>query len=367
MPSSLPDIDSRIDAVRMTDHNVVVVAGAGTGKTSLLIDRLIHLLFQYPHPVPLSKIVALTFTNKAANEMKVRLRERLIMLQACAASDLCGSPLVNQEWAMAQTNELMKQFQLSAKRLQELANRAIKELERSQIGTIHGFAAHLLRSYPIQSAVDPQFQEDDGVQFSRYFEQEWRLWMDEELGLTGLHHDTWRMALNAMTLEDIKALAFSLTDELIPLDQEWLTETNGVMTTPITEWAMALANQGRMLRTVHEQDRTLERMLDQAIDVLTFIGQATWPIERMGTWLERTIPPKTTTWSIDEYRMAKRIIRIARHIICIKPTPLALIIQHLLPFVKRCRREFIHRGWISFERAVGSCEKFVARPYAGAT
>src|SRR5574339_1254742 len=62
------------------DRNVVVIAGAGTGKTTLLVNRLIHLLCKDPDPIPIMRIVALTFTNKAATEMKVRLRDRLTAL-----------------------------------------------------------------------------------------------------------------------------------------------------------------------------------------------------------------------------------------------------------------------------------------------
>ena len=62
------------------DRNVVVVAGAGTGKTTLLVNRLIHLLMREPKPVLITQVVALTYTNKAATEMKVRLRERLTAL-----------------------------------------------------------------------------------------------------------------------------------------------------------------------------------------------------------------------------------------------------------------------------------------------
>ena len=74
---ALPDARHRRLAVRTFDRNVVVTAGAGTGKTTLLVDRLVHLILRNPEPLKVSEIVALTFTNKAADEMKLRLRERL--------------------------------------------------------------------------------------------------------------------------------------------------------------------------------------------------------------------------------------------------------------------------------------------------
>ncbi|TAJ22300.1 MAG: hypothetical protein EPO64_14175, partial [Nitrospirae bacterium] len=62
----LPDKAARDRAATATDCNLVVTAGAGTGKTTLLVDRLLHLLLRQPDPLAVGEIVALTFTNKAA-------------------------------------------------------------------------------------------------------------------------------------------------------------------------------------------------------------------------------------------------------------------------------------------------------------
>ena len=71
---ALPDAAARERAATTFDRNVVVTAGAGTGKTTLLVDRLVHWLMREPDALAITQIVALTFTNKAANEMRVRLR-----------------------------------------------------------------------------------------------------------------------------------------------------------------------------------------------------------------------------------------------------------------------------------------------------
>ncbi|MEX2492969.1 MAG: UvrD-helicase domain-containing protein [Nitrospirales bacterium] len=68
--SPLPDADARRIGETTFDRNVVVLAGAGTGKTTLLVNRLLHALLREPHPLRITEMVALTFTNKAANEMK---------------------------------------------------------------------------------------------------------------------------------------------------------------------------------------------------------------------------------------------------------------------------------------------------------
>src|SRR5499425_3590885 len=73
----LPDELDRQCAIKTFDQNLVVTAGAGTGKTTLLVDRFTHLLLRNPNPLRITELIALTFTNKAANEMKQRLRDQL--------------------------------------------------------------------------------------------------------------------------------------------------------------------------------------------------------------------------------------------------------------------------------------------------
>jgi ATP-dependent helicase/nuclease subunit A len=53
------------------------------------------------------------------------------------------------------------------------AEDAITNLEKAQIGTIHSFAGHILRLYPLEAAIAPDFEEDDGSGFEGHFEREW--------------------------------------------------------------------------------------------------------------------------------------------------------------------------------------------------
>src|SRR5262245_65018622 len=77
---SLSDSRDRLLAETTWDRNVVVVAGAGTGKTTLLVNRVLNLLMRQPRPLDMTEIVGLTFTNKAEKEMKQGLRRELCML-----------------------------------------------------------------------------------------------------------------------------------------------------------------------------------------------------------------------------------------------------------------------------------------------
>ena len=106
--------------------HVSVTAGPGSGKTTVLVERYIHILRE--HNLSIDQIVAITFTNRAANEMHERLRSEL-----------------NQMLRIA--NEEERRRWLNYKRT----------LDGAVITTIHGFCARLLREFPIEARVDPQF------------------------------------------------------------------------------------------------------------------------------------------------------------------------------------------------------------------
>lgn len=106
--------------------HISVTAGPGSGKTTVLVERYLHILRE--HSLSIDQIVAITFTNRAANEMRERLRADLNHLLRIASDD------ERRRW-------------LNYKRT----------LDGAVITTIHGFCARLLREFPIEARVDPQF------------------------------------------------------------------------------------------------------------------------------------------------------------------------------------------------------------------
>jgi len=104
-------------AVRASGKNILVSAGAGTGKTRVLVERFLHFVLSGEALV--TEILALTFTEKAAAEMKSRIFERF--------KDLG--------------------------RFQER-----RQLESAAISTLHSFAARILREHPLEAAVAPDFR-----------------------------------------------------------------------------------------------------------------------------------------------------------------------------------------------------------------
>ena len=106
--------------------HISVTAGPGSGKTMVLVERYLHILRE--HKLSIDQIVAITFTNRAANEMRERLREQL-------------------NYILQTASEKERKHWLDYKRT----------LDGAVITTIHGFCARLLREFPVEARVDPQF------------------------------------------------------------------------------------------------------------------------------------------------------------------------------------------------------------------
>jgi ATP-dependent helicase/nuclease subunit A len=139
------DLSSRTDARRRLDKNIVVEAGAGTGKTTLLTDRILFLLLAGGpdgRGVPLPRVVALTFTEKAAGEIKLRLADRLHDL----LTHLDGRPVPPKRWERLRhwLDEARAAFQADDERLRAFAQQALRDLDRAPLGTLHHFCGTLL-------------------------------------------------------------------------------------------------------------------------------------------------------------------------------------------------------------------------------
>ena len=105
-----------------------VEAAAGTGKTTALVGRIVALICEGIST--LDRIVAVTFTEKAAGEMKLRLRSVI---------------------------ERARKADLTPERSARLA-KALSQLELARIGTIHAFCGDLLRERPVEAGIDPLFE-----------------------------------------------------------------------------------------------------------------------------------------------------------------------------------------------------------------
>lgn len=146
------DEDARERARRDLGTSLVVEAGAGTGKTTLLVDRIESLVCS--GTARLEEIGAVTFTENAATTMKLRLRERLEATRVNPA--------------------------LTAEERQRAAA-ALEVLERANVSTIHALSAAILQERPLECGVVPGFRMADEAEADLLFAQAWEEWLGERL------------------------------------------------------------------------------------------------------------------------------------------------------------------------------------------
>ena len=141
-----------------SQRNIAVTASAGAGKTATLVERYIELLRQHPE-IGVRQVLAITFTQKAAAEMRERIDRRLADALDDSTTRLSDSTELAE---VLPKSELAEVQDLPAPERQRL--RQIREdLPAARISTIHAFCAALLREYPIEADVDPAFAVLEGV------------------------------------------------------------------------------------------------------------------------------------------------------------------------------------------------------------
>ena len=148
----LADQAERDRATNDLDTTFLVEAAAGTGKTTILVDRILSIL--RAGRASLREIAAITFTEKAAGELKVRLRQA-----------------VERE---------LREAALSGRGNQALGD-ALSDLDGMSVNTIHAFCADLIRERPVEAGVEPGFVVADELGASLILEEAWEAWLAEQM------------------------------------------------------------------------------------------------------------------------------------------------------------------------------------------
>lgn len=114
-------------AIFLRGKNIMVSAGAGAGKTRVLVSRMAELIMDKEHPIEADRFLVMTFTNAAAAEMKERI----------------GTELEERLEKDPDNLYLRKQ---------------IRKIRQADISTIHSFCNHLIRTHYNELAIDPSFR-----------------------------------------------------------------------------------------------------------------------------------------------------------------------------------------------------------------
>ena len=182
-----PDQKERDRIVSDLDTTFVVEAGAGSGKTTSLVDRLLALVVSGRSTI--DKVAAVTFTRKAAAELRERFQ---VALEQKAAS-----PITREE--------------------KERALDALRRIGEAAIGTIHSFCARMLRERPVEAGLDPEFREAEDAECEQLLERYWQEYL-ESAHISGLSdaEELKKLGILPAELEDLY-MAMSLYRDVTPV------------------------------------------------------------------------------------------------------------------------------------------------------
>jgi len=187
---ALADAEARHRIITDTSSTLFVEAGAGSGKTSSLVARIVNLITS---EVRVEEIAAITFTEAAAAELRERVRAKL------------------DERAMACTEPS------EAERFLEAA----AQVEVSSFTTLHGFALRILTDYSVEAGLPPGFAVADEIESLASFDRDWR----QFVGRLGDDLDLLELAMRSQALkiktDSLRAVARLFEDnwdqlELVP-------------------------------------------------------------------------------------------------------------------------------------------------------
>jgi ATP-dependent helicase/nuclease subunit A len=164
------------------DRNLVVEAGAGSGKTSFLVDRLVELVRS--GQVELRQVAAVTFTDRAASELRSRVRDQLDELARQSADDEERGRL----------------------------RQALEQLDGAAIGTLHAFARRVLTSHALDARLPPGFSVMDEVSSGIDFDRRWEAYVGQLLSNDDLARSIVLLRSFGAKLDHLRQLARQFED-----------------------------------------------------------------------------------------------------------------------------------------------------------
>jgi len=242
------DQDNRQRIANSLDENLFVEAGAGTGKTTSMVERIVSLIST--GRATIDGIAAITFTDAAASELRERVR-----------------------WVLEQRSRTDDQDEIQKQR----CFAALQSMDRANIQTLHSFAGSLLRERPLEAGLPPDFATSDQIKADMDFDERWQRWLDEIVDSPEVAPDLLKALSLGLRLGDLRGVAdsfhkdydlltldlpkedapdFTATAALIEAQDEirsLLPLANNGMEDPLAQYADRVATLGERLRAAGGQ------------------------------------------------------------------------------------------------------------------
>ncbi len=219
------DQDARDRIAGSLRETLFVEAGAGTGKTTSLVSRVMTLV--ETGSATLDRIAAITFTEAAASELRERVRDEL---EKAAADE-------------SRTDER-----------RERCRRGVEDIDQSYIGTLHRFASSLLSERPLEAGLPPTFEVMDAISADLDFEDVWREWIESALD-GALDISTLPLALAlGLTPANMRQIADHFYDSYDLLADAPLDDVHAPEPLAVPELVQSAPELERLCRLSHIQD-----------------------------------------------------------------------------------------------------------------
>ncbi len=239
MSGAADDAEVRRRIRHQLDRTLFVEAGAGTGKTSALVGRIVELVAT--GTAPMHAIAAITFTEAAAGELRDRIRQSLERLAASPEGRLDPpDDLDDPTWTDDQRRARV-----------ELAQAALGELDAAAISTLHGFAQRILTEHPFEAGLPPTFEVYDQIRSRVAFDDRWSTFLDELLDDAEARPSLQRALVSGVTLAQLREVA-------LELNRNW----DLVVDHPVTTEPVASVEVGAVVEALGQAARLAPRCTD---------------------------------------------------------------------------------------------------------
>ena len=172
------DNEARNTIEHALDETLFVEAGAGTGKTTSLVNRILELVGS--GATTLDKVAAITFTEAAAAELRERIRTEL---------------------EKAAENDSLREDR------RNLCRQGVEQLDSASIQTLHSFAGSLLQERPLEAGLPPSFDTMDAIESDLAFEESWAQWIDAALDDAALQPHFLMTFSLGLTIDGLREIA----------------------------------------------------------------------------------------------------------------------------------------------------------------
>jgi ATP-dependent helicase/nuclease subunit A len=338
---SAADENEREDAARTRDQSFVVTAGAGTGKTSLLIERILHHVLE--RGTALDRIAAITFTKKAAAELRERLEAAL------------EQALELREGGSREANRVLERLRgVPRREIEARCRAALGALDGASITTLHAFAGDLLRRRHREARVDVGFEVDEGEASARLFDELWPAYIEETLGPRG-DLSRWQGVLAKLRLATVEDVARRLVAFRVPM--ELLADD---ATAAQVAHARALAGEvlacvGAVKRSIAGKDgvnRNLRGQLDLIERVISKVLSVGYSPAKEETGLQQSAGLGSKLDIEGKEDLEERLDEAfeSTHALAESdPELVADIARALRPLIERFRKEHTRSGLVSYD------------------